>query len=159
MRSTTFRLWCHFQQCPWDLGSAPAERVGQEEMGRFQHWALVTWLLLSCRKPLVSTGWVIFLILCTNGLRKRSSGHVGPPFLAVRPIFLLCRGDHWPRGMTIASWLDSGCGLSHECAQDGCSGTCVKLEASKTHLKWKYGTFRGSIGLWLSQKRSQSLIS
>ena len=22
-----------------------------------------------------------FLILCTNGLRKQSSGHVGPPFL------------------------------------------------------------------------------
>jgi len=90
MRHTTFSLWCHFQQCPWDLGSAPAERVGQGEIGRFQHWALV-----------------------------------------VRPIFLLCRGDHSPRGMTIASWLDSGCGLSHECAQDGCNGTCVKLEASK----------------------------
>jgi len=31
---------------------------------------------LSCRKPLVSTGWAISLLLCTNGLRKRSSGHV-----------------------------------------------------------------------------------
>ena len=39
---------------------------------------------LSYRKPLVSTGWAISLLLCTNGLRKRSSGHVGPPFLAVR---------------------------------------------------------------------------
>jgi len=39
---------------------------------------------LSCRKPLVSTGWAISLLLCTNELRKRSSGHVGPPFLAVR---------------------------------------------------------------------------
>jgi len=32
--------------------------------------------------------------------------------------------------MTIASSLDSWCGLSHECAQDGCNGTCVNLEAS-----------------------------
>ena len=33
--------------------------------------------------------------------------------------------------MTIAYSLDSGCGLSHKCAQDGCSDACVKLEASK----------------------------
>ena len=25
--------WCHFRQCPWDLGSASAERVGQGEVG------------------------------------------------------------------------------------------------------------------------------
>ena len=45
MRRTTFSLWCHFRQCPWDLGSAPAERVGR---GRWagQPWAQVTWLLL-----------------------------------------------------------------------------------------------------------------
>ena len=39
---------------------------------------------LSCRKTLVSTGWAVSLLLCTNGLRKPSSGHVGPPFLAVK---------------------------------------------------------------------------
>ena len=39
---------------------------------------------LSCRKYLVGTGWAISLLLCTNGLRKQSSGHVGPPFLAVK---------------------------------------------------------------------------
>ena len=39
---------------------------------------------LSCRKPLVIPGWAISLLMCTNGLRKQSSGHVGPPFLAVR---------------------------------------------------------------------------
>ena len=39
---------------------------------------------LSCRKPLVGTGYAISLLLCTNGLRKWSSGHVGPPFLAVK---------------------------------------------------------------------------
>jgi len=32
--------------------------------------------------------------------------------------------------MTIESSLESRCGLSHESTQDGCSGTCVKLEAS-----------------------------
>ena len=46
-------------------------------------------------------------------------------------IFSLCRGDHWPRAVTIASSLDSWCGLSLECVQNGCNGTCVKLEASK----------------------------
>jgi len=46
-------------------------------------------------------------------------------------IFLLCRGDHWPRAVTIASSLDSVCGLSHECAQDGSNANCVKLKASK----------------------------
>ena len=25
--------WCHFGQCPWDLGSAWAENVGQREVG------------------------------------------------------------------------------------------------------------------------------
>ena len=35
---------------------------------------------LSCRKPLVGTGWAISLLLCTNGLSKWSSGHVRPPF-------------------------------------------------------------------------------
>ena len=25
--------WCHFRQCPWDLGSAWAERAGQGEVG------------------------------------------------------------------------------------------------------------------------------
>jgi len=43
-------------------------------------------------------------------------------------IFLLSRSNHWPRAVTI---VDSGCGLSQECARGGCNGTCVKLEASK----------------------------
>ena len=46
MRHTTFSLWCHFQQCLWDLDSAPAERVGKGEVGGFQPWAQVAWLLL-----------------------------------------------------------------------------------------------------------------
>ena len=46
-------------------------------------------------------------------------------------IFVLCGVDHWPKAVTIASSLESGHGLGHESAQDGCNGTCVKLEASK----------------------------
>jgi len=63
----------------------PAERAGQGEVGRFQYWARGNMAAsgLSYRKPLVSTGWAISL-LCTNGLRRRSSSHVGPPFLAVK---------------------------------------------------------------------------
>jgi len=63
----------------------PAERVGQGEVGGFQLWAQVTWLLLGLA---VESPWSSlagpFLSMCTNGLRKRSSGHVRPPFLAVR---------------------------------------------------------------------------
>ena len=36
--------------------------------------------IISCRKPLVCTGWVISLFLCMNWLRKQSSGYAGPPF-------------------------------------------------------------------------------
>ena len=56
----------------------PAERVGQGEVGGFQHWAQVTWLLLgiAVESPLVSTGWAISLLLCMNGLRKWSSDHI-----------------------------------------------------------------------------------
>ena len=39
---------------------------------------------LCCRKPLVGTVWAISLLLCMNGWRKQSSGHVGSPFLAVK---------------------------------------------------------------------------
>ena len=84
---------------------------------------------LSCRKPLVGTGWAISLFLCLNGLREWSSGRVGRPFLAVKLFsHVLSRSNHWPRAVTIESSLDSGCGLSHETAQDGCN---VKFEASK----------------------------
>ena len=31
--------------------------------------------------------------------------------------------------MTIASSLMGECGLSHECEEDGCKGTCVKFGA------------------------------
>ena len=52
-------------------------------MSGFQHWAQGA-SGLSYRKPLVGTGWDISLLLCANGLRKWSSGYVGPPLLAVK---------------------------------------------------------------------------
>jgi len=36
--SCTFSLWCHFRQCPWDIDSVPAERAGEKEVGKFEHW-------------------------------------------------------------------------------------------------------------------------
>ena len=56
---------------------------------------------LSCRKPLVSTGWAICL-LCTNGLAQKT-------------VFWPCR-------------------------------TSISVRGFKNYLKWKYGTFRGSLG-------------
>jgi len=56
-------------------------------VGRFQHWAQETWLLLglAVESPwLAMGGWAISLLLRMNGLRKKCSGHIGPPFLAVK---------------------------------------------------------------------------
>jgi len=39
---------------------------------------------LGCRNVVDGTGWAISLVLCTNGLRKESSGHTGFPFLAAK---------------------------------------------------------------------------
>jgi len=66
--------------------SATAERVGQGEVGGFQPWAHVAELRLglAVESPWSALGGPFSLLLCTNGLRKWSSGHVGPPFLAVR---------------------------------------------------------------------------
>ena len=44
---------------------------------------------LGCRKALVGTGWAISLLLCMTGLRKRSSGLVGPPFLTKKLFIVL----------------------------------------------------------------------
>ena len=77
---------------------------------------------LRCRKPLVSPGWAISLLVFW-ACRPSISG--------IKTIVLLCRDDHWPRAVTVASSLDSGCDLSLVCTEDGCSSTCVKLEASK----------------------------
>ena len=51
----------------WDLhvGSAPAERMGQGEVGGFLHLAEIA-------------SGPFFFLLYTYGLRNQSSGHVGP---------------------------------------------------------------------------------
>ena len=67
----------------------PAERAGQEEVGGFQHWAQIAWLLLglAVERPWSALGGpflISLLFFGTNGLRKWSSGHVGPPFLGLK---------------------------------------------------------------------------
>ena len=63
-----------------------------------------------------------------NGLRKQSSECRASGSEA---LFSTCRGDHWPRAVTIESSLESRCASSHKSVQDGYNGTCVELEASK----------------------------
>ena len=63
-----------------------------------------------------------------NRLRVHSSGYAGPPFLAVKLFSQSVGVAIGPcRARTV---VESGCGLSHESAQDGCNDTCVKLGAS-----------------------------
>jgi len=71
---TTFSMRCHFWQRPWDLGSAPAERAGQGEVGGFYHWAQVTWLLLGL---VIENPWL----------------ELGGPFLST---FAQMGFDFWP---------------------------------------------------------------
>jgi len=56
--------------------------------------------------------------------------------------------------VTIDSLLESGHGLSHESAHDGCIGICVKLEASKNPHEVKCGMFMGSTGLDFNRNNS-----
>ena len=56
-------------------------------------------------------------------------------------LFSVCTGIHWLRAMNINNSLMSGCGLSHESAEDGCKGSWVKFRASKPKRR-EYGTFK-----------------
>ena len=84
---------------------------------------------LGCRKALAGTEWAISLLLCINRLRKQSSGLtcMGSPFLTMPLFFSVCMGGHWLRVMSIENSLMSGCGLSHNSAEDGCKGSWVKF--------------------------------
>jgi len=48
-------MWCHFQQCPLEIGSVWAERVGQGEVGWCMHqptspWiTILLWYIHSCK--------------------------------------------------------------------------------------------------------------
>ena len=99
-------LWCHFWQCPWDLGSASAERAGQRRRVGASNSVAASGF--GCTKALVGTGWAIFLLLYMNRLRKQSSGLLGPPFLIMR-FFLVCTCGHWPKAVAIENSLMSGC--------------------------------------------------
>jgi len=56
--------------------------------------------------------------------------------LAYKTVFLscFCRGNHWPRAVTIESSLKSGCGLSNESEQDSYNSTC-KTHAPEVELR------------------------
>ena len=64
-------------------------------------------------------------LLSTNELEEQSS-----VYFRYWSFFLTLQGQSLDKSVTIESSLESGCGLSHESAQDGCNGTYVKIEAS-----------------------------
>ena len=74
MMSWDFQLHCHFQQCPWDLGSAWAERAGQREVG-------------GCTRR-VQTAW-----LCLGSLVQKPWLALGGPFLFHLQALLPCRSS------------------------------------------------------------------
>jgi len=78
IRHTTFCLWCHFPAMSLRLRFCTSRKGGTGGGGQVSTLGPGKMAAsgLSCRKPLVSTGRAISLLLCTNGLRKWSSGHV-----------------------------------------------------------------------------------
>jgi len=75
---------------------------------------------------LVGSEWATAVLLCTNRLRKQSSCLAWRPFPVGK--HLSQSGERLPAEcMTIASSLMGGCGLSHECVEDGCESTCVEF--------------------------------
>jgi len=87
-----------------------AERVGQGEMDRYQHWDQITctWLLLglAVESPWLALGRPFLSYFARMGLEK-SSQYVGSPFL-------LFSWSVEARTMTIESSLESECGLSRK---------------------------------------------
>ena len=77
---------------------------------------------LSLRNTSVGSGWATAVLLCMNGLRKVLSPWT-VPISSGEALFPV-----WVSGcqLTIASSLIGGCGLCHECVEDGSKGTCVE---------------------------------
>ena len=61
-------LW----QSLWDLGSVPAKRTGQGEVGGFQHRAQIAWLLLglAVESPLLALGGTFLSSYAQMGLEN-----------------------------------------------------------------------------------------
>ena len=64
---------CDFRQCPWEIGSATAERAGQGEVGGCTRRVQINSMAVSGlrnRKVLVGTGRAISAVFGITGLRK-----------------------------------------------------------------------------------------
>jgi len=91
MHHSTFSLWCHLAQHFFGDSFCTSRKARQGEVSGCTWRVQTAWLLLgiaasghSRTKPLVCNVWAISLLLCMNGLRKQSSCHAGPTFLAVK---------------------------------------------------------------------------
>ena len=64
---------CDFRQCPWDIGSVTAERVGQGEVGGCTRRVQTAW---PCLGSAVERSWsalgprAISIVFGINGVRK-----------------------------------------------------------------------------------------
>ena len=144
MHHTIFSLWCHFQQCPWDLGSVPAKK-GRIGGGGWVHRMAASGI--GYIKPLVGTGWAISSSFARMGLEM--------VFLSSRAsisgseaYFSLCRWHYLAMSHEYLKlirkwawfqlWIYTGWLQWHLC----------EVRSFKTNLhKWKYGTLKGSIVL------------
>ena len=90
----------------------------------------MSWLLLgvAVESLCLAFGWPFSPPLHKSAY-KTDLCHVGLPFWAVK---LFSHSIGMTIGAKSHECLESRCGLSHESAQDGCNGTCVKLGALKS---------------------------
>ena len=96
------------------------------------------------RNALVSSGWATAVLLCMNGLRKLLLPYT-VPISDREAFFLVLASSCRLSAVTIASLLMGGCGLSHECVEDGCKSTC-EVWGLKTRQNWGSGKFNSFIG-------------
>jgi len=95
-----------------EIGSASAERAGQGEVGNMAVSGLIF------RKDLVGSGRAISLLFGINGVRRKRSHLVGPPFSVFKAHFSATAGWHFSRDLT-KRLLIGGCGQSHIFVKDG----------------------------------------
>ena len=89
---------------------------------------------LSFRNTLVGSWWATSLLLCKDEVKKKQSSRLArhPSLELGEATFPAWVSSFQPKAVTIASSLMGGCGLSHECVEDGCIGHLCDVWGKKT---------------------------
>ena len=116
--------------CKWSFPESP-------EWVHHSGWQCMVAVASGYKKGLVSTGWPVFLLSCTNERRKWSFHLVGAPFLAFRRLsvwryVLWSEGlDYW---MLANEWVWSGSWTCKELLKEAVD----QVSRANSWQKWRY---------------------